>query len=555
MDILIRMQVTFKEIANLLSRVHLFKQLNQTQISSLIKVIEVIEFKPGEHIYKENATAEKFYFIFRGEVAVGIESIESPKKLWVLHDEDYFGEDILTENHFRRTYAKAIRNTILLAIPRNELIYFFEEYPNLLSAFRIIQTSYEKLVNHEPSWIKPEEATRYISRASGSYLFLKSIPPFAWISFALLLSILLYFQTDISVLFLFPFGGLLLVIGLAWMVWNLVDWSNDYYLITNQRVVYLEKVLLLYESRQETPLGAILSITKQTSLVGRIFGYSDLAIRTYTGVLFIKHIAFSEAVMQLLTEQWERAKKRLSIEDREEMEILLREKINPGEFEQTEEKRTPDFSGQTVVKNGWFVSILASLFGMRTEDELVIIYRTHWFILLKKIALPTFELLILFLLFSIFPNFHFLDGFQNSLASILGVLSLFITIWWVYRFVDWRNDCYLITKDQLVDINRKPLGLEDRRSAPIKNIQSVEYKRIGIWGILLNFGTVFIRIGDTEFTFDFVHNPSQVQKEIFDRYNVLTNLEKKNQVDNERRRMAAWMEAYHHIMMEKESDQ
>jgi uncharacterized membrane protein YdbT with pleckstrin-like domain len=237
------------------------------------------------------------------------------------------------------------------------------------------------------------------------------------------------------------------------------------------------------------------------------------------------------------------------------MEILLREKINPSEHEQSNEIRESDFSGQTMVKSGWIISELASLFGMRTEDEAVITYRTHWFVLLRKILFPSFILLTLFLLFSFYPSLNFSEDSQNFLIIILSGLSLIVMIWWIYKFIDWRNDCYLIMKDQLVDINRKPLGFEDRRSAPIKNIQSVEYKRTGIWGILLNFGTVFIRIGDTEFTFDYVHNPSQVQKEVFDRYNALMNLERKNQAETERRRMAAWMEAYHHIIMEKETDQ
>jgi uncharacterized membrane protein YdbT with pleckstrin-like domain len=555
LDILIHMLVTSKEIVALLGRIHLFNGLNADQTLTLSSKLEILEFQAGEHIFRENSAAEKFYVIFSGEVSVELERPDAPKKLWQLKEDDYFGEDVLSDFHIRRSTARATRNTILLGIPRVELIYFLEENPKLLPSFRITQDSYEKLITREPSWIKPEEATRFFSRASKYYLLQKCILPVAWIFSVLVLAGLFYFQTDISVLILFPLGGLALMVGLAWLIWNIVDWTNDYYLITSQRVVYLEKVLLLYESRQETPLGAILSVTKQTSLTGRILGYADIAIRTYTGVLFFRNISSPDAVIDLLTELWERAKKRLSMIDKEEMEILLREKLNPDEEKKSEVKEKPDFSGQMVVKNGWIISLLASIFGMRTEDEASIIYRTHWFILLKKIVLPTFFLLFSFVLFSFYPYLQSADFFQNPLIITLAILTIIVFIWWLYRLVDWRNDYYVITKDQLVDVNRKPLGLEDRRTAPIKNIQTVEYKRSGVWGILFNFGTVFIRIGDTEFTFDFVHNPSQVQKEIFDRYNALMTLERKNQTDNEKRRMAAWMEAYHHIMEEKESDQ
>ena len=546
------MQVTPREISNLLHRIHLFDHLNQDQLSALVKSIVVYEYKPGEYIYREDASAENFFFIYQGEVSIGIESLPKPKQLWMLTEDDYFGEDVLTEEHLRRTYAKASKLTILLAISRPDVFTLLEENIQLLPSFRIIEDSYEKLIRKEPSWIKSEEATRFISRSSMAYLLIHSLLPIIWVAMALFLGIWFYFQTDLSVSILFPLTGAFVIFGIAWLAWNLVDWSNDYFLITKRRVIFLEKVLLLYESRQETPLAAIISISKQTNPIGRLFGFSNIAIRTYTGVLYFRHISHPDAVIRLLTEQWERAKKRLSVEDREEMELLLREKMIPDESSQKPYSSAAAFSGNMTVKSGWLIGFLATLFGMRAVDESVITYRTHWFILIKKIGLPSFFLVLFFFFISFFSGFFTDEWLTNPLVVILTGLSIIVGLWWIYQFVDWRNDCYLITKDSLVDFNRKPLGLEDRRTAPIKNIQTVEYKRNGIWGILFNFGTVFIRIGDTEFTFDNVHNPSQVQKEIFDRYNTLMNLEKKSQLQAERKRMAAWMEAYHHVIMERE---
>lgn len=546
------MQVTLREICNLLHRIHLFHQLNQDQLSALAKTITLSEFQPGDYIYKEDTSAESLFFVYQGEVNVGIESLPAQKPLWVLTEDDYFGEDVLKEEHLRRTYAKASKPTILLAISRSDLFNLLEENIRLLPSFRLIENSYERLIRQEPSWIKPEEATRFISRSSPAFMLFHISLPLIWISVSLVLGIWFYFQTDLSVLILFPLTGALFFFGAAWLIWNLVDWSNDYFLITKRRVVFLEKVLLLYESRQETPLAAIISISKQTSLLGRIFGFSKIAIRTYTGVLFFKYIAYPDAVIQLLTEQWERAKRQLSLEDREEMEILLRQKIIPDESGTEPEPQLADFSGSTTIKNGWLINLLAAFFGMRAEDEHIITYRTHWFILMRKIGLPSLMLVIFLSFLSFLPGFSSPGWITNPLLLLTTGLSIISALCWIYQFVDWRNDCYLITKDSLVDINRKPLGLEDRRTAPIKNIQTVEYKRNGIMGILLNFGTVFIRIGDTEFTFDNVHNPSLVQKEIFDRYNTLMSLEKKKQLQAERKRMAAWMEAYHHVIMERE---
>jgi hypothetical protein len=122
--------------------------------------------------------------------------------------------------------------------------------------------------------------------------------------------------------------------------------------------------------------------------------------------------------------------------------------------------------------------------------------------------------------------------------------------WWIYALVDWRNDVYIITGDQLLDIYKKPLAEEERRAAPLKNIQTIEYKRIGLAGLLLNFGTVFIRVGDVEFTFDNVSNPSEVQRELFARFMELTQREKRANLESERQRMAEWIEAYHKVVKE-----
>ena len=122
-----------------------------------------------------------------------------------------------------------------------------------------------------------------------------------------------------------------------------------------------------------------------------------------------------------------------------------------------------------------------------------------------------------------------------------------IFTWWLYNYLDWHNDIYLITGDQVMDVNRKPLGKEEKRAAQIKNILSVEYKRIGIIGLLLNFGTVYIRVGEAVFTFDDVFNPSEVQRELFHRISQRSLKEQQAQAEAERQRMADWLTVYHRM--------
>lgn len=545
--------ISNSELLALLRRIHLFHGLNESQLSSLISRFKIFQYDPGKAIYEINAPANYFYIIINGQVRIDMQSEGGVIQHSVLRADDYFGEDALNAQGFRRSSAIAEKTSVLLRINRQQLAGIQEEFPQITSSFKMIYQVYLMKLKIQPTWIKPVEAIYFLNHPHPFYILLKSLIPL--IAILITLTVMMFLSTFriFSVNLSFKVSIIFLLFGIGWVLWNIVNWSNDYYIITNQRVVSLDKVVLLYDSRQETPLTAIISITKQTSAVGRIFAFGDVAVRTFTGLLLLKYVESPDEVIHLLEEQWMRAKKNLSQEDVEEMERLLRTRIST---EEKQEERIGEngFSGNMKVENGWLTSTLAALFGMRNESNGTITYRTHWLILLKKIYLPSLIFIILLSL-----SFFYVTGYFDFVSKEFFypfqiLFGLLVSFWWVYQFVDWRNDLYIITDDSVVDINRKPLGFEDKRTAPIKNIQSIEFKRSGLLGLLLNFGTVFIRIGDSQLTFDFVHNPSEVQRELFERYIAIIKSDKDAQLNQERQRIANWMEAYHRIMLEQQDE-
>jgi hypothetical protein len=103
----------------------------------------------------------------------------------------------------------------------------------------------------------------------------------------------------------------------------------------------------------------------------------------------------------------------------------------------------------------------------------------------------------------------------------------------------------MVTPDEIIDLDKTPLGTEERRSAQIENILSTEYKRIGLMGYLLNYGTVYIVVGGTKLEFQDVLDPAGVQADINRRR--MARLAKKSEdtANVERERMAVWLAAYH----------
>jgi hypothetical protein len=298
-----------------------------------------------------------------------------------------------------------------------------------------------------------------------------------------------------------------------------------------------------FESRQETPMNAILSTGLNASFAGRVFGFGAVTARAYTGDLRFNNLPEPDLILACL----EHRRQSLQVEQRREeqakMHSMLKNRLAPEGARVTQP--VPAKRDQEIHVNyytGKLSDLLAKFFGLRKDEEGDIIYRTHWWVLLKRTILPIlFILLILGIVAAGFVGRIELDPALISLIALAGIVIG--SFWWLYNFIDWRNDIYVISGDQLIDINRRPLGSEEKRSAPVKNIQTVQYKRNGIIGLVLNFGTVRIQIGNEELTFDNVYNPSVVQVEIFEHLRMFN--ERTRHMEQER--MVDWFAHYDDI--------
>ena len=179
--------------------------------------------------------------------------------------------------------------------------------------------------------------------------------------------------------------------------------------------------------------------------------------------------------------------------------------------------------------------------------------------LLRKAGWPTLLILVLFLLTSSFDIMYLLDRIQvlsplsvSGLGFVLFILILFP--WWLYNYVDWRNDIYQVTDRSIFDIERRPFGTESKKSAALENILSLEHERIGFLGYILNVGNVLINVGEAKFTFNDVYEPARVQQDIFSRMQQVRYKKQQEEVARERDRILKLLEIYHQEMDKGRSD-
>ena len=140
----------------------------------------------------------------------------------------------------------------------------------------------------------------------------------------------------------------------------------------------------------------------------------------------------------------------------------------------------------------------------------------------------------------------------SGLGIVLFIFFLFP--WWLYNYVDWRNDIYQVTDRSIFDIERKPFGTESKKSAALENILSLEHERIGFLGYILNVGNVLINVGEAKFTFNDVYEPALVQQDIFSRMQQVRYKKQQEEVARERDRILKLLEIYHQEMDKGISD-
>jgi hypothetical protein len=536
------MPVDRSEIVNILKRIHLFRGLDDQKIGAAadLLLVDQVDVPASTVIFSEGNGPDYFYIIASGRVRSSryIPRLGQLLQLGFLEEDDYFGEELLESNWPRQINVETVTDVTLLRLSVQSFGLLLDQAPQLGQRLQFILDSFRLMLRSRFAWQDPEETVYFIARRHAYYLWLNLLPPTLFGTILLPFVAFLWMEAPTSLTLL----SSLVILGmvtLVWWVWQYIDWTNDYYMVTNRRIVYQERIIFFYDSRQEAPLEAVQSAQITTSLWGRILGYGNVAIRTYIGTILFRSVGKPEQVMALIQDHQARAQFGAYRTELRNIKGLIDQRIRLG-------ARPPIPPGprKPKPKPSTMRQFLSTMFHLRFESGGTITYRTHWFILLQKTFLPNLLMLGLFALFVASASNQFALLSVQATCSLTFLFGLMVLGWWLYQYMDWHNDVYLITADQVVDVNKKPLGHEQRQAAPLKNILGIEYKRLGIIGLLLNYGTVYIRIGDRQLTFDDVFNPSEVQRELFHRLTAKTSADKQAEAEAERKRLADWFASY-----------
>ncbi len=530
-----------------------FNLLDEADLHTITARLGSLRLPAGTVIYRKGDIPDHLYIIFSGKIRMDAKPSNNLIINYELSPGDCLGMEVRKLNTYRLTDAVCETDVELLRIDRSTLDDLCSTFYDLKRGLDLNLQTFLLQTKLPLRWLGADERVSLITRRHPFFLILRILllGVASFIAFGIILS--LAFTTVGFSIGIFIVAWVVLLLGIGLTAWAALEWTNDYFFITRERVLVQKKLIAFFESRQESPFSAILSTGLETSFVGRAVGYGAITLRSYTGNLRFNNLPSADLIYELLENQRFKIDRETRHDDQNEMHDVLERRF--GERRDrlpAREVNHPAPPQASMYQSGSLLDFAARFFGLRHVSDDGVVYRTHWWILLKKTILPGLTLLGVIIL--VLANWLGLlpEANDTTVYSIALVLTVVGWGWWLYQYTDWHNDIYIITTDQLVDVNRKPLGSEERRSAPIKNIQTVEFKRKGIIGLVLNFGTVRIQIGNEELTFDNVYDPAAIQAEIFAYFKYRNEKIKKQ----EQEKLADWIQAYDQIKTKdrKETD-
>ncbi len=532
-----------------LKNVPLFAGLAPENLARVAEIAARQLYPKGSLLCRAEEYGETLYIVDSGEAILrqtDMRGLERPVSY--LREGDSIGDDALLLEDVYGSCVQATTRLEVLCIHKKDFELLIQQHPQIEKQLRVRPLIRERLQarnlprqqNDEPSLLLRKRhwfvLVRTLPLALLALLLLALVAlGLRWLGMAMSPPITLLFLTLIPVCI---------------VIWFLIDWQNDFCLVTAKRILHREKVLLLYETWDEAPLVKVQNINIRRGFLGRILGFGTMYIQTASarGTMVLDHLPDPEGMQEIIFKQARYLQSRAVQTDRAEVHQELLQQIGTAKAEE-EPPVPPPPPQEPPKKTGHLAGLLPSrpLLRLRYEQANQITWRKHWIFLLKRIylALPVF-LLINAAIIAI-GLYDRLAPYRLSLLLgffVLWVASLF-WLWW--EVTDWGNDEYIVTDRLIIDVEKKPLFFaEERTQATLDMIQSISLRMPGLLANILNYGDVLIQTAGSigTFTFDGVSNPAEVQREISRRVEAYQEARQRRDREQRKAELSTWFQVY-----------
>jgi len=473
----------------------------------------------------------------------------------------YFGENALLFRQAAEETVETLDATDWVRIHHADFLIFLNDHPEIEARLNLTPFQRQELekIKKIESWQQEDERILFKSRRHWIVLARRLTYLLPFILFQLGLSAIyvlatrqrppLWLELVIGALYLIPVGG-----------WILIDYLNDYHIITTKRIIHHEKVPLIRDSRLTAPIDQIQNLDIRRTLISQLLRYGELVISTAAteGAIIFDYLPHPSIAHRIISQEMQRIRTYGLSRDLESRQRELQKRLHIGLEEKIDERALMETPPARLKRRPSPLPFL-HLLGLQEGENRRLIWRRHW-IGLIRITVPALVALLLSggalallatnaVLAEMPRNAQFLS---MGLAILFSMASMF---WFWWNWEDWKNDCYIVS-DQIVErIYKKPLWFDEiRTTIPLERIQNVEFTRPNPLAYLLDYGNVDIQTAAQEgkITFEYVPAPAEVQFQILNRMqNYQRNLERQRQ-ESQKKEVLEWLEAYYKLTASKE---
>ncbi len=563
------------EVIELIRPVSLFANLKMRDLRRIANLFERVSYDHDDYLTRQGEIGDRFYLVQSGRASAWhVNSSGAELEVKDLQPGDYFGITALFLDEPRDATVRVAKGSTILSLERSLFNALLEDFPAVRDALVVSKAIQERLDAPRFKWMTEDEVTIFFANKTRWALFAAELLPAAVFLAMMVLATVTRNWRFVSTLLAF-------LAVIVWGVWTLVkwqDWRNDYYVVTNKRVIHHESRLpTLQVTVDQAPLHQIQSVTLlKPTPAARLLNFGTLDIQTAGRRGFVSFPLLGEPArcQQIIFDVLEKQRALTKVSERVAIRGAISQQVHaPGEDAAESADSATEGSSANLTTFGEAVwdfgeevpptrespqndgalanagkRLRAFLPHFREEKGGTITWYKHPLVLMRATLAPGLIVTGTFLL-GILAAVYGWSSF-SSLVLILFVIWCVSLLWLLWQYEDWRNDIFQMTHSHIMDIDRLPLGFrESRRQAALEQIQNINVDIPNIWARLFNYGTVVIETAGPagDLTFEWVMRPRAVQAEVFQRLDAMRAKQRADEQEQRRAELAEWFAVYHQM--------
>jgi hypothetical protein len=524
-----------------LRRLPLFARLDEEQLNAVAGIVQVARVEPGTLLVQQGQPAQALFLFVSGRALLtrmapdGVE-----EQVGSIGVGQYIGQETLYMERIEPQSLRVVESAVVLVVPKQSLAALIVQSPALRANIGMQPPELRRTVRIFNGQREGETVHHVFKRhwwAFGRQLWFPLL-----IATALLVGAGLLAQT--AALALVLLGAAVIVPG-GIALFMYADWQDDCLIITDQRVVRIEDVLLAFQKTiNEVPLERAYEINADipaTDPFARIFNYGTLIIKAGGGGSTIKMdiLANPQRILRTIFAERDRFREDAARRSREAIHRDLDQALGLG----TAAIDAAPAAASVVTERGF-----SPLRTRWIDRDGTITYRRHFTLWLRHVFL---SLLIMLgglgvgIAALLLPSLQALGLIALLVAGglfLFGLVLFYLADW------DWRHDLLIVGRETITIIHKRPLWLQNEtEQIRLSQVDNVISEVNGILDNLLNRGNLRISLvgGDIQDAKRFVGvgDPQAVQGEISRRLADINSNQANAAIPREA--IAEYLAAYH----------